>query len=387
MSALEIRIVRSSEELYPLRGVWEALQVKDDSVTYYSTFEYVTSWWEHCGNRQGLSLFVICVLQDDVVVGIAPLVIRAQQRMSVVHWRELVFMGIGDFRTVLVDSPRVNSVTVLKECMRCIEMHADSWDRVLLTNIPHHSRLGHFFLRSVVYRPLFRYQTECPYVSINEVIDITTYGVKSSDIRYYKKRLAKEVGYTFHRIVQHTAAQFEAMALLHKKEQSYLANDKGNSSRYSLYSDSATEQWIRELYLSGEQAVTFTLNDPDGRILAYFACFAYKGTIHFWNHAYDPAHEKYSLGKILASEVLDFLKENGDAAVFDFGAGGYAWKYYWTNKSVVLCQLDYWVNPATHKRKILRFLKWVGLDYSMTVRSVAVRILGMVKGRMRLDKG
>lgn len=349
---MEGKLITSTEEFYSLKDDWEGLQEQDPDVTYYSTFEFNKAWWNVYKEADDKSLFIICIYHNNKVVGIAPFIIE-ERKKAIFSWKVLKFLGRGDYLGVIIDSKEGNELTIIKEIFKAIEKFEDKWDRIQLTHIKHNSLLCFYLLKSPQYNQYLKYLVECPCVYFNKYESFNEYEIIYSlkKTRCLKNRLVKKEGLNFKIINNKTDYDvYEFISKMHKEEQQFLVKHKNMIDRSSLFNDKYYSKFIKDIYTNNRNVLTFILEDNNGEILGYNTGYLYKRILYDWNCAYNPVAKDYSIGRILHYESIRYLFENRIADIWDFGAGRYPWKFWFTKDFIYDYQLDMW-NLESEKGK------------------------------------
>jgi|GEM_PF-1370594 len=355
---MKCKIITSIEEFYKLEQQWERLQVIDADATIYSTFRFAKAWCEAHRDDKDRRLFIICIFQGDDVLGIAPFSIEYHSKWGL-KYRELVFLGMGDFFTVMVDHTKENPMSIFRKIFDCVEENNDNWDKVNLQNIVNDSKLGLFFLKNRKYNGLLgysRYNLECPNIHFDRFESFEHYKdyFISKSINRNMRKLKETEDYEIE--VCKDTDVYELMATLHIGEQEYLKNAKNRLDRQSLFADEKKCAFVRNIYKGNNNLMTFFLKSKNqNKYIAYEACYIYKDVLHSWNSAYDPEFEKFSVGSVISLEIIRYCFENKIAAKLDMGCGRYPWKFDFTDRFTSLYQLEFW-NEDRNKGRYLRRL-------------------------------
>lgn len=352
---MQIRIISTTGEFLKIKEDWERLQLQDEDVTYYSTFEYNWTWWEVYKNDMNKKLFILAVEANGAVVGIAPLIIEKVNK-KILSYRKLRFLGKGDYLGIIIGkTTNVKDGNIVKEIFNFIEAKNQYFESIILTHIKNESKLAAYILRNKRYNKSFTYLIECPVLKYEKFNTYDAYKnkfVTKNDNRYINK-FQMEVGYNFKVAFNNKEEVYEKISQLHMREQDYLSKNKGRKERKSLYKDAFFSKFIKNLYSNNPKVITFEIEDSKGNLLIYSTCYLYKRVLHSWNLAYDPKYEKYHLGKIINLEMIKYIFENNIADILDFGAGRYPWKFEWTNDFIFNYQLEIW-NEKSIKGKLLK---------------------------------
>lgn len=340
---MKTKVVTTNDEFINLKEGWERLQECDTDASYYNTYIYNKTWWDIYQNDNKKRLFIICVYNNDELVGIAPFIIETKNK-KVIKYNILRFLGIGDYLNVLLNKKDKNEFTIIKEIFSEIEKNNNMYERVLLTNISHKSMLAAYLLKNEKYNKSFKCLEECP------IIDFTQIESRDIYIKYfvpaktnkYKNKLDKELGYKFKIINGCDDYTYEEITSIHKKEQNYLVSSRGRKERRSLFNDKLKYDFIKKLYKNNKNVTIFAIEDDKNNIISYNFCYFYKGIIHSWNSGYDPDFNNYNLNKVRIYELINYLFQNSFHGIFDFGSGRYSWKFEWANNFIFNYQLDMW---------------------------------------------
>lgn len=349
---MNLKIIKDTNELYEIEEEWKKLQSENNEITFYSTIEFIKEWWNI--NESDASLFVIIVTEGNKVLGVAPLCIETRKKFFL-KYRVLKFLGRGDFFNFILQEK--NNLTIAKKIFEEIEKNHEKWDKIELTHIEEEASLLWYLNRSQKYKSSIRYLEECPYVDINNIEKMECYSRKygPSKINWYRNKLEKEVGYNLEVICDGGEKTVNIIADIHKMEQKYLRENKLRDERESLYEDKKKAELVKRMYEKKGLSYTFLLKANTGEIMSYSTCYFYNNIMHLWNTGYIPKFNKYSVSKLSYYEIIKYCFENNICKQLDLGAGGYPWKFEWTNKSRKLYSFELWnSNNYIYKIKKLR---------------------------------
>lgn len=353
------KIVTTTEEFYSLKDSWEKLQEQDVDVSYYSTFEYLYTWWNIYKKDTNKSLFIICIYNNEMLIGIAPFMIEKHRKM-VIKWNELYFLGRGDFLGfILLKNFSVKVNSIIKTIFNLLESNCKLYDKVNLTYIKYNSSLAAFLLKNINFNSHFCYQIECPcieYTNYNSYEEFEKKVIGASTKSYFNK-FTREVKYNFKVINNKNDYNvYSKISELHIKEQQILIEKMGKLDRRSIYNDENYSEFVKNIFENNDKVITFIIEDLEGNIMIYATCYLYKGILHGWNTAYDTSYAKYNLGRIINIEISKYILKNKMADFYDLGAGRYPWKFEWTSEFIFNYELKFWNNnninsKVAHKLK------------------------------------
>lgn len=344
------KIITTTEAFYSIKQDWERIEKKDKDSTYYSTFTYCSAWWEAYKNDKNKELFIVLSYQNNKIAGIAPLIIE-NKSIKITKYKELKFLGNGDFLNIIIDSEVDNPLTVVKDIFKTIEDNKDKWEKMNLRYIKSDSKLSSYLLKSPEYNKYFKYQIECPKLDIKKYNSFEEYEkeFKPSKLNKYRNKLKKNTDYTIEIVNNKEKNVYDEISQIHKKEKEFLQSQKGRSERHSLFEDEKREKHLRKVFEDNENVLTLILRDKENEIIGYNTFYIYKRVLHSWNIAYNPKYHDYRVGKILKYELIKYLFESKIVDTLDFGAGRYAWKFEWTDDFVFNYELEVYNNTSKAK--------------------------------------
>lgn len=355
---MNIKIITSTEAFYKLKEYWEKLQENNVDITYYNTYIYNKLWWEVNKNDNNKSLFIICVYVNKKIIGIAPFIIEKHKK-AFLSYRVLKFMGKSDYFSVILDKTNNRENTIIHHIFKEINNNLDKWDRIELTHIKQNSSLAYYLLRNNVYNKSFTYLIECPVIYLDRFSSFKEYKKKfniNKEVKYFLNRLHKDVKYKLKVYKRNEENILKKISKIHQMEQKYLINVKNRKERKSLFKNNLIFSFLKKIYNSNDNVITFVLEDENFNILCYNTCYYYKKNLHCWNIGYNPQFGRYSISRILNYKIFEYIYDNNLANVFDFGAGRYPWKFKWTNDFVLIYKLDVW-NSKSKKARFIYSLK------------------------------
>jgi hypothetical protein len=95
--ALSLRLVNSVEEFHALQKEWDTLYDKCDRNSVFSSWDWAFTWWEVFNDQFDRELFILCLYQDEQLIGIAPLQICTPPApKSLIQGKTLQFIGNGE---------------------------------------------------------------------------------------------------------------------------------------------------------------------------------------------------------------------------------------------------------------------------------------------------
>lgn len=333
---MEYRIVTTTEEFVSLKETWIALETMSSKIPIFSTFDYCFSYWKTVESTKTHKLWIICVLHNQKVVGIAPLVIERQTIYLKQKIDILRFLAPGDYQEILINNrENLKTDNILKTVFEAIEENSQHWDRIHLTHISQLSPLTHFLFKSK-YNKDFVPLIENPFIDLSKCANFSEFEKKHTPdkAKQYAKRLKNKINYRF----SHNEVNLEDCIEIHKKEQENYRK-RGLKHRYSIFDNPQTVRFVNSLYALGKIHI-FTLQAIETRqIIIYNWGYLKDGTFYSVNTGYDPEFEDLAVGRVMYYELIQHAYKTNLFTILDAGTGRYSWKFEWTSYFNLVYQL------------------------------------------------
>ncbi|MGL5901209.1 MAG: GNAT family N-acetyltransferase, partial [Cetobacterium sp.] len=338
---MNVEIITEIGELRKIKEEWQELEIKEKDTTIFQTYLYNSIWWESVKDFNEYKLNIIVVRDKNLnILGIAPLILEEEKKMFL-KIKTLKFMGWGDYLNFLILSKNTNVGKVVSKIFDTINNL--KIDRVILTNIDINSNFGNVLRKNERYNKSLEFLTECPQIKFYKYNSLSNYREKFnySSLNNLKNKLKKD--YSYKLIVENNMKKdrFKEISEIHKNLQVFLNKEKKSKNRKSLYEDSRRGYFLEKFYNKSDKILNFLLIDIDDNIIAYETCYINGKRILNWNMAHDSNYNAYSPGRIINLEIIDwfFKQDNFQDYIFDFGCGGYSWKFQWTDDSTSVYKL------------------------------------------------
>ncbi len=93
---LELRLVSTFDEFKSLEDSWTTLYKQSTQSTIFSSWDWMIIWWEVFQDQHERELFILCLYQNEKLVGIAPFQIEKSYPKSLVQGKTLRFISSGE---------------------------------------------------------------------------------------------------------------------------------------------------------------------------------------------------------------------------------------------------------------------------------------------------
>lgn len=92
----ELRIIDSIEGFQNLREDWNELYDECQNATIFLSWDWMFSWWEVFNKSINSQLFILCLYENQKLIGIAPFHIIDSFPKSLIQGRTIYFIGSGE---------------------------------------------------------------------------------------------------------------------------------------------------------------------------------------------------------------------------------------------------------------------------------------------------
>jgi len=371
---LKIELIETEEELLALEGEWNAVLSRSLTNTFFQTFEWIRTWWEHF--HQGRRLFTLVVKDDGRIIGIAPLMITVQgagplklRTLQLIGTGALPFLGLG-----LADRMDLIIADRAEEALSCIFdfifKQRSRWDVMDLLFIPAQSVTVEFIERLPQQYHCSvnkRLASRSPYVALGSSYE----EYLRSRSRNFRKKLARSERL----LSEHGDARFErhrgteSVAEVMNSVFAIAERSWKTEAASSLFQQKPIANFFKSLAETVGRRGWFdvSLIKLADQAVAYELCFSYNGRMLSYNCAYDSRYSNCSPGTLLTT----FIIKNSIAeqlAEYDMLRGDEEYKLRFTDqlreevqlvvyKKGLRSRIAYWLKFALkwrlHKSKVV----------------------------------
>lgn len=329
LSALEVQVLTSPEELYALEREWGLLAQESPRPNIFLTWEWITAWWE--AFARGGPLWILTAREKGRLVGVAPFVLR-NHPLRGGPFRELSLLGSavasGDHLGVLASSGYEE--TVAARFVEVLQAHQRSWDILALDYVTADTPLVTQLLQHAA-QPALVWETLCPYLQLPqcwEDYQVRLTKKKRDHLRRRTDRLARDYpgGVEFHQVdsAEELTIALEELFRLHQAVRAK-HGDRGVfcDPRVCVFHRQVAERFLAKAWLR------FYLMQVDRQTTAVFYGFRYQNTVSFYQSGYDLSWGRYSPGEaIMAHAIRRSIEEK--AWELDLLRGAEPYKAEWT---------------------------------------------------------
>lgn len=339
---MKVEILKTIEELKNIKEEWEELENKEKETTIFQTYLYNYTWWETVKDLNKYVLNIIVVRDNNLnLLGIAPLVTEKLKK-AFLEIKVLRFMAWGDYLGFLIKTDNTNSGKIISEIFKKIDKL--NIDKLLLSNIDINSILGICLKRHQKYSYLMEFQVECPRIRFNDYKNFEEFKIQnlSTSVKKQRNKMLKELEYKFISENNLKNNQFYNMSKIHQELKAFLNKLDKSNKRKTLYENREKNNFLEKYYKLSENINNFLMYDENNNIIIYDSSYFFNNRFFSWNMAHSSKYNSYNPGRVINYEIIEwcFNQKNKDL-IFDFGCGGYPWKFQWTNDFTSVYKLEY----------------------------------------------
>lgn len=326
--SIQISEVTDDAGFYALKSDWQALISQSSSVTFFQTWEWLSTWWRHLGEGD---LWILVAREQGTVIGIMPLVISTGNRTGLrrVNWLAR-FSDCHD----LIALPS-ESETCADAFLNYIAKCTEKWDLCDLGGLPESAALVQTkATRSLI--PLVRSDYSCPVLSLPSSLEAYL-GSYSSKMRYNILRQQKQLEKAFTveiAMVQDNCAEYmQNLFKLHNEQWQSVGmpgmfkDSKVQNFHLDMAQQFLERGWLRLHYLR--------LN---GELCAAIYGFQMGPTYSYYLSGMDKRFSKYGLGSVMILHSISDAIKNG-CSIYSFLKGEEPYKYFWKAQNEQLVRL------------------------------------------------
>jgi CelD/BcsL family acetyltransferase involved in cellulose biosynthesis len=304
--------------------VWNELVAKNETNTIYQTHQWFKSWWKVFEDEH--ELFFIYVMQENDLVGIAPMMISTDPKNK----RILTFVGENnaDYSDFVTNGSKE---IILRKIFEKIFSSKDQWDSILLNNLPEYSstpEITRKICTSYRYKMRSDADTRCPTLLITGHETNAQKVANKKGLRrrhnYFRRngalsfRNVRDIGEAKNYLSAFFDQHVKRWAL--KNESSLFLNDKYKRFYTELLENTLHTGWL-----------LFSVLEYNRHPIAFHYGFDYNSTVIWYKPSFDVSYYRRSPGTVLLKYLIEYSLEH-EKNELDFTVGDEPFKNRFANK-------------------------------------------------------
>jgi CelD/BcsL family acetyltransferase involved in cellulose biosynthesis len=329
--SLKVRTIRTWKELEAIRPAWEKILQGAETLTVFSTLEWLGAWWKAFAKDKELVVLVISDSEDEVV-GVVPLYADSVEAALPFRVRRLRFVGDGSEDSDNLDLiMRAGYETSCAQAFLSWLESNEDWDICELNTLPIDSTAAPALVSDLKRRRWTLQRLESPRTTIllpdtwESYVARTISKKEKTKISYYTNRLQKNFQVSIAKCedVQTLPEALATLFGLHQKRWQWKGGPGAFASaeRCELYYNMAPS-FVERGWLE------FWILRLDGKAVAAQYGLRYRNAVYSLQEGFDPAYSSERVGYVLRAQVLKTLIGQG-VRQYDFLGGEEASKVRW----------------------------------------------------------
>ncbi len=103
MKKADLRLISSFESFKALEHDWNNLYKQSKRSTIFSSWDWMITWWEVFQEKVNSELFILCLYQENQLVGLAPFHIENSYPLSLIQGKTLRFIGSSNENEIMTE--------------------------------------------------------------------------------------------------------------------------------------------------------------------------------------------------------------------------------------------------------------------------------------------
>jgi len=324
-----IKVIQDLEEFRKLKDTWNSLAESCESYTPWLSYD----WFNLClkyflgGNK----LFVLVLYKAGRIVAIAPFVVKNEKFRGIIQTEKIELLGcphspIRNF--ILGDSSEEDKASSILNIFRYILDQYREWDVMELDRVPEENNVFNIF-SEVISQLKLDFRTY--FSARNWYLDGIDYSFSQyfenlpkkiqKDVQYCRRRLGKMGNLRFQ--IELDSGSLDHYLDLYEKvrDKSWKAPEKDKTFIREFTKLTAEKGWMRLAFLR--------YNDAPIACQKWIVC---DKIAYIWDVLHDEDYGKHSPGKILSTDISQYVFDHDRVTEIDFMTGDEPYKKDWTPK-------------------------------------------------------
>jgi CelD/BcsL family acetyltransferase involved in cellulose biosynthesis len=319
----EVREFNNVQRISELIPAWEDLLSSCPEATIFSTWEWLSSWWNAYGANRKLMLLVIPD-SEGKLLALAPLIYGMTSVAPGLTLKEIRLLGDGSDDSdnlALIMRPGFEE-KALRALLKYLKIHANRWDICRFNTMDSESSGVKHLLQALRHHqwPILTSYVPWSVISMPITWDLYLKSLSSKErgkIGIRTRRLEKKYSVNYFKCsrMEELPRCLDALFEIHAKRWS-LQGEEGSfaSPERRMFYQEIAAKFLQRGWLE------FWVLEIEGKIVACLFGFRYGQTVYSLQEGFDPEYYSDSVGYVLRGYVLKRTIEEG-VRRYDFLAG------------------------------------------------------------------
>jgi CelD/BcsL family acetyltransferase involved in cellulose biosynthesis len=277
---------------------WNNLIQTNKVNTVYQTYQWHRALWEV--HQKDYELFLLCVKEDEKLVGIAPLMRKIKDNIKI-----LLFIGNyqADYSDFIYQDGKLN---ILNEIINWLQYHRDTWDRLQLLNIPDYSPSGSIILelsKNTGWPTLANTCAVCPAWQFDERRNSIKEIINKKSLKRHYNYFKNLPGFE----VLHLTSSEDILPYMEEYFQQHIERRYVIGER-SLFLEDDIKQFYLNLVAVFDKSnlLIFTIIKSQGKNIAFHLGYNYNKKFIWYKPSFDINLFKHYPGEVLLNELFQY---------------------------------------------------------------------------------
>ena len=325
---LSIKVIRDLDEFRNLKDTWNRLSEKHQSHLPWMNWEWFALFLKYFLTNS--TLFILLVHKAEEIAAIAPFVIVEKKYKGLLKIKVVQFISnVHSFSSFIFGESSMDARrTIVDKIVRYFRDEYTDWDILELEKIPEENNFFSILIDALTATSLKNrtYSLKGDWYLDGITYSFSEYSknlprIHRKDTNRNKRHLKEAGNLTFYikRDVEDLDKYLDLYSEL--REKSWKAAEKDSSFLREATNLIAEKGWLRLAFLFF-----------NGAPIASDKWIVWNKIGLAWDGLYDLEFSKYSPGKVLESEMIEYMIDQEKVFEIDFGEGDEVYKKRWTPK-------------------------------------------------------
>lgn len=321
---MKIEEIRKYEDWVAVKEEWNDLISRSGNPNFFSTFEWLGTWWRHFG--EGRELFIIILREEGRMIGLAPWMISPAGRKGV-SFKKIEFIGAGlsDWAGLILSEGDERALDLIADHLN---RRSDLWDVATFSELKE-GKLSEGFGDALSRRKWTLQRgsdSVCPFIRLEGTWEDFYNANTTPKTRSYRRR-------DLRRLEKNGTLQFKLLEDLSLEPRIVEGIFQlGREVCPDLFASPERVAFLQELLavLSRAGRLKVSLLELDKQVICFLIGFVYEGQYLAYLTGYNREYSYGSPGEATLQHALEHCFGSG-IGQFHFLRGPEAYKFKWAS--------------------------------------------------------
>jgi len=324
---IEIKEITRYDHWVEIREAWNRLVSQSGNNNFFSTFEWLSTWWRHFGKER--ELFILVLTEGDQLVGLAPWMLSPAGR-GVFSYKKIEFIGAGlsDWADLILIKEKEPDL-LLNLIAEHLRRRSGAWDVATFSEMKG-GKFSGLFEEALTRKKIIcvgEPDSVCPFTPLEGTWEAFYNARTTAKTRGYRRRDLKRLegeGKLEFRVLHDISGEPALVEDIFKLGLEVFPDLFGNREKVAF---------LREILtvLSRAGRLKISVLEHDKQVICFLLGFFYEGQYLGYLRGYDRRYAQGSPGEAALQMTLQHCFESG-VSQFHFLRGPEAYKSKWASE-------------------------------------------------------